>query len=499
MSSPATRVLVVDDNQQFAQVVSDALIERGLHVVVTDDPDRAQAAVAQGCDVAVLDLNMPRMSGLELAGLLKRRDPDLQVMILTGFGDMQSAIQGLQQGIFDFIGKADIDLRRLEHKVREAAERTRLTRTNRDLVARLTDSNARLTALQEASTALSSEQHQDRVLESLAGAAKTLLGAATGRAVLLSHGHSGEVVVAAAAGDGAKTLVGARTRQGEGIAAAVVASGRAASGPDLAGHPAYSRRADEMPTLLPGFVVAPLRHGTVQGALVVAGREAPFAADDERLLTALALQGGIALDNAGSQERLTNFFTHASDMLITVLEQLDVWYRGHSRAVAALADMVTRRLGMPDDQRRDVHYGALLHDIGKVMVAGDVLRSPRRSTPEEMEAVRKHSTLGMEILKPILLWREVLPMVHAHHEWWDGRGYPLGLAGEQIPLGARVIAVADAFDAMTRTTPHRSPKTAEQALNELEAGAGTQFDPRIVRLFVAEYRQHGHALPAEPV
>ena len=437
------------------------------------------------------------MTGLELARLLKARDPNLQVIILTTYDDTESVTPGIKQGIFDFIGKTDIDARRLEHKVREAAAFTRLTRTNRDLVARLTASNARLTALQNASTSLCRELHQDRVLESLARAAKTLLGAATGRAVLFSHGHSGDLVVAAAAGDGAKTIVGARMRQDEGVAAAVVADGKAVSGANLARHPGYSRRADEMPTLLPGFVVAPLRHGNVQGALMVAGRQAPFATDDEGLLASLALQGGIALDNAANLERFTNFFTHASDMLITAVEQLDIWYRGHSRAVAVFADMITRGLGMPDDERRDVHYGALLHDIGKVMVPSDVLRSSRKSTPEEMETLRKHSIFGMEILKPILLWSDILPIVHSHHEWWDGRGYPLGLSGEQIPLGARVIAVADAFDAMTRLTPHRSPKTTDQALNELEAGAGTQFEPRIVRLFVSEYREHGHALPAE--
>src|SRR5699024_7526403 len=151
-----------------------------------------------------------------------------------------------------------------------------------------------------------------------------------------------------------------------------------------------------------------------------------------------------------------------------VLEQLDGFYRGHSRAVAALADMVTRRLGMSAEERRDVHYGGLLHDIGKVMVPIEGLRSSRKSTPEEMDTLRKHPPFGMEIRKPIMLWRDVLPIVHAHHERWDGKGYPLGLADEQIPLGARVIAVADAFDAMTRVTPHRSPKTVDQALNELD-------------------------------
>jgi HD-GYP domain-containing protein (c-di-GMP phosphodiesterase class II) len=97
----------------------------------------------------------------------------------------------------------------------------------------------------------------------------------------------------------------------------------------------------------------------------------------------------------------------------------------------------------------------------------------------------------VELLKPITLWEDILPLIQTHHERWDGNGYPSGLGGEDIPLGARVIAVAESFDAMTRGYPGRPPRTPEQALAELQACAGSQFDPRIVRLFVAEY----HARP----
>ena len=99
------------------------------------------------------------------------------------------------------------------------------------------------------------------------------------------------------------------------------------------------------------------------------------------------------------------------------------------------------------------------------------------------------------MLRPITLWEDILPIIHGHHERWDGRGYPAGLAGEDIPLGARVVAVADVFDAMTRKTPYGPSRTPGEALAELEAFAGTQFDPRVVRLFVAEYRRRGEQIP----
>jgi HD-GYP domain-containing protein (c-di-GMP phosphodiesterase class II) len=436
------------------------------------------------------------MGGLELAALLKEKDADVQIVILTGYGNMETAIEGLHLGVFDYIGKADIDMRRLERAVREASERTKLIRVNRDLVARLTESNNRLQALQQVSTALSGEAHQDRVLESLARAARELCGSATARAILFAPSHSDDIVIEAAAGDGAETLVGVRLQPGEGIAATAAKTDRTIAGPDLAGHPAYSRRGDEMPTLLPGFIAAPLQQRDVRGALVVAGRaRGEFSAEDEALLGALARQGGVAIDNAASQERSTNFFTHASDMLVNVLEQVDVFYPGHSRGVAAIADMVTRRLGLPEEERRDIHFGALLHDIGKVKLPAELLRSANRGSAADMKALQRHPECGMESLKPISEWAGLLPIVYSHHERWDGTGYPNGIAGEQIPLGARVVGVAEAFDAMTRDTPHGAHRTHEEALAEVEACAGTQFDPRIVRLFVAEYRQHAHRLP----
>jgi putative nucleotidyltransferase with HDIG domain len=380
--------------------------------------------------------------------------------------------------------------------VREASERARLTRTNRDLVVQLTQSNARLQALQEVSTALSGEPHQDRVLESLARAARELSGSATARAILFAPSHSADIVIEAASGDGAETLVGVRLQPNEGVAATAAQTGRTMTGPDITRHASYSRRCDEMPTLLPGFIAAPLRQGDVRGALVVAGRSrGPFTSEDQALLNALARQGGVAIHNASNLERSNNFFTHASEMLVNVLEQVDVFYPGHSRGVAALADMVTRRLGLPPEERRAIHFGALLHDIGKLMLPSELLRSASRGNPAEMKALRQHATFGLEILKPITEWADLLPVVHSHHERWDGTGYPQGHAGEHIPLGARVVAVADAFDAMTRATPHGARRTVDEALAELEACSGTQFDPKVVRLFVAEYRQHADQLP----
>jgi len=151
--------------------------------------------------------------------------------------------------------------------------------------------------------------------------------------------------------------------------------------------------------------------------------------------------------------------------------------------------MLSRRLGMPENERRDVHFAALLHDIGKIKIPRHLLTEEGRYHKEARAQMEAHPAFAVEMLKPITLWGEMLPLVHFHHERWDGKGYPSRLSGEEIPVGARIIAVADAFEAMTKGRPYARALTVEEALVQLEEGAGTQFDPRIVGLFVGEYRR----------
>ncbi len=492
MQQPPTRVLVVDDEAQFRSLVTELLIDKGFDARAARDARAALDLVAdRSFGVAVLDLVMPGMGGIELADKIKQVSPDTQVVILTGQGDMGSVIDGLRHGVFDYLQKGDLDIPRLARAVSEAGERSRLTRENRELLTRLQETNRLLKALHDVAAGIAGEPHVDRVLDKLMIAAKILCHASAGRVLLFGRTPGDDLFVTAGAGAGADALRGARLHPDEGITALVALENQAVVVPRPREHPRYSNRFDDLPAESPGLVGAPLRHGSVFGAVCVAGpEEGEFTAEDRDLLAILARQAAVGIENALHNERSINFFTHISDIFVSLLEHMDIFYPGHSRAVAALADMMTRRLGMNDDERRHVHYAALLHDIGKVLVDPAVLKA-ERITEEGRRAMQEHAALGMQILKPISLWAELLPLIHAHHERWDGKGYPRGLAGEEIPVGARVIAIADAFDAMTRNTPHGKHRSPEQGLAEVQAFSGTQFDPRLVSVFVAEYRQRG--------
>jgi putative nucleotidyltransferase with HDIG domain len=489
-SSPTAAVLVVDDDTSFAALVADLLGQQGYRTECASDHAHALERVSHtDYAVAIVDLVLPGGSGSDLAQQLRGRSPDTQVLILTGHGSLPTAIAGIRHGIVDYLEKRDLDLDRLARSVHGAVERWRLVRENRQLMEVLQEHNLRLQSLYAATARLAGGEHSDRILAELVDSTRALLRVERVRVLLFEHGHDGTLTVSEAQGDGAGVLRGVRLHGEEGIAARVALTGQPVRLVRAEDDGRFSARADDLDARGDGFLAVPLRQGAVLGALLAAGRSDGLDLQDQQFATSLALQAATALDKALQSERSVNFFTHTCTILVSFLETKDVHLPGHSRAVATLADMITRRLGLPDAQRRSIHFAALLHDIGKVLLEPDVLRADQRLTQEQLLRMRDHAALGVELLKPITLWQDMLPAIQTHHERWDGNGYPSGLAGEDIPLGARVIAVADAFDAMTRGYPGRPPRTPEQALAELQANAGTQFDPRMVRLFVAEYRE----------
>src|SRR5215211_5199047 len=166
------------------------------------------------------------------------------------------------------------------------------------------------------------------------------------------------------------------------------------------------------------------------------------------------------------------------------IEARDPYTRGHSARVTALAEAIARRLGWTEERLAALRVGGSLHDIGKLAVSDQVLCKEGRLDDRELAQIREHPKIGAKLLLRVAALREAIPYVLYHHERWDGTGYPSGRAGEEIPVEARVLAIADAFDAMTSDRPYRQALTREEALAEIERCAGTQFDPKIARVFL---------------
>jgi putative nucleotidyltransferase with HDIG domain len=177
--------------------------------------------------------------------------------------------------------------------------------------------------------------------------------------------------------------------------------------------------------------------------------------------------------------------------LSAAIEARDPFARGHSSRVTVFAQAIARGLRLEKDRISVLRLGALLHDVGKLVVPSSVLLKRGPLTDEELGLMRRHPAAGARMLRSLGAPETILPLVLHHHERWDGDGYPTGRRGDEIPLEARVLCIADSFDAMTSTRPYRTPWGPDEALEELERCAGTQFDPELVTAFAAAWADAG--------
>jgi len=213
----------------------------------------------------------------------------------------------------------------------------------------------------------------------------------------------------------------------------------------------------------------------------------PFTESDLLLADALAAHVSAAIECAQLLRNQRELFLKTITILAQAVELRDGYTGGHTQRVTRYATLIAERLKLPSDQIELVKLGGPLHDIGKIGIDDAILRKPGKLTPQEFAKMQRHTTMGAEILQTIPEMHPIIPIVRSHHERWDGTGYPDRLAGEDIPLLARIVAVADAFDAMTSNRPYHENKRGmppSYAFGEVERQAGRQFDPRCAAAFL---------------
>ncbi len=210
----------------------------------------------------------------------------------------------------------------------------------------------------------------------------------------------------------------------------------------------------------------------------------PFDNSDLEMLVTLASQISIALYNAQLYEDLEASYLSAVRALANSIDAKDAYTRGHSERVARYSMEIGRVMKMTTDEIKNLHIGALLHDIGKIGIAEAIINKSSRLTEEEYIEIKTHPSRGASIIEPAKFLREKVPLIKYHHERYDGKGYPEGLKGENIPLMARIVCVADSFDAMTSKRAYRDVMPLDEARNELVKCSGTQFDPRVINAFL---------------
>ncbi|NIM02650.1 GAF domain-containing protein [bacterium] len=235
------------------------------------------------------------------------------------------------------------------------------------------------------------------------------------------------------------------------------------------------------------FVSVPLKvQNRVIGVLSINNKESKqkFNEKDLRLLTILAEQSARTIENAELYKHMQDTYLGTIQTLARAIDAKDPYTKGHSDRVTRYAVKIAKEMNLSQSAIRNIEYSALIHDIGKIGIQESILTKKGGLSGTEYEIVKMHPLIGESIITPVKFLNGVAPLILYHHERFDGKGYLEGLRGEAIPLGARIISVADAFDAMTSDRPYRKALTKKRARDELEKESGKRFDPQVIEAFL---------------
>ncbi|MBN1823476.1 MAG: GAF domain-containing protein [Endomicrobiales bacterium] len=326
---------------------------------------------------------------------------------------------------------------------------------------------------------------KEELSQSVINSACRLIRSDAGSLMLLNH-ETNELTIAASKGLSEEVIETTKMKLGEGIAGRVAQTGKAIFVEDIESDARFLRT-NAKHYSSKSFICVPLRvKNRIVGVLNVNSCEKNriFEERDVRLLTILADQAAITFENIELYDNLQNFYLEMVQTLARAIDAKDSYTHDHADRARHYARLIGKKLSLPEPMIRHIEYAALMHDIGKIGIDETILHKTGKLTNEEREIIKKHPAIGNRIIAPVAFLSPVAPMVLYHQEWYNGQGYPEGLVGEEIPLGARIVAVIDAYDAITSDRPYRKALSKEVAIKELKKGSGTQFDERVVKAFL---------------
>lgn len=397
--------------------------------------------------------------------------------VTTPLGALTTSTRKLAEG--DFSAKVETGG---PAEIVELAENfNRMTDSLSERSDALTKKVLELATLYEMSRSLGLTLDLEALLESVLESALRIFEAEIGY-IIMADRESGVLSVTAA--HGIDTV-----RSGDRLTANSMSEWVIREGRPLIFNPATEDGQDREPESFSGAVAAlcvPLQsaEGPI-GSITVGTRDQArrFSGDDVRLLATIANHVTIAIGNIGLFSSVQEAYLATVRALAAAVDAKDPYTRGHSEGVASYALRIGEQLGLSQEQMTALEMAAYLHDIGKIGISEDILLKPGKLTEVEMGQMRHHPLIGANILKPVAFPWPIAPVVRHHHEHYDGTGYPAGLRRDEIPMLARVLTVADAFEAMVADRPYRRGRSEQEAMLELRRCAGTQFDPRIVESF----------------
>jgi diguanylate cyclase (GGDEF)-like protein/putative nucleotidyltransferase with HDIG domain len=532
MAEAPADILIVDDEPEIRSVLRDALASETRRCTTAETGEQAIALLQQRpFDAVVSDIAMPGMSGLDLLAEAQAVRPDCSMVLITGHGSMDWAKDAIRKGAFDYIEKP-FDLSSLSDTVDRAVTAGRenreashgpgaepAVRTHHDPLTGLpnhscfVDQLKRLRALARRTnqplTILMvdvdgfhriNEAHGHNVGDSvLRGIGQCLRSTARESDLVARYGWDQFVVVLYETNASTAEPLARRYlenvrgltvgSQAEPVTCTVSIGLCECETGFVEGETDLLRRAGE------ALVEAKNRGGNTFVTWSTLDRASQWVD-----LGPLASSLGAMRDACAQlQHQIRQSYLESTRALVAAVEAKDPYTEKHSMTVTHYAVAFARELGLPESQIQTIATAGILHDIGKIGVPDAILTKPGRLTEDEFELVKQHPRMGVQILSHIRFLRGELPLILHHHERWNGRGYPAGLAGEAIPLGARILHLADSLDAMLSARSYKTGYDVTRASRELQTHAGRQFDPNLVSMVTRwlEKNPHQIVLPHE--
>ncbi len=514
---PTQRVLVIDADATHRMLVSRALADHGFDVVAAVDGRQGlEYFHAQPIDVVIVDRDLPDLPGLRVCHELSGNGSGASVpVVMSGLGDDdESPLKAFEAGAQDYLRKPmspEEICARIEHALENQRLKRMLSKQNLELNSELSEGQKELEgayrqlkrqllsqrALFDVSHEINSSIDVDEQINILL---LTVMGQLVIEmaAIFVARDEESPLELHSTKGVPSSAMRSVRLEQEIALLEHFEQDPRAMNlrnpearmsmGPDL-------RRMVEM-----GFVTAlPIMIGPRLGGILFLGDKAggrQLDDSDLMLLSSLLASAGIAMEKAALFRKLQESYIATIQSLMSAMEAKDTYTRGHTARVSRYAMAIAQAMGFSKEALEDVRLGATLHDIGKIGIHESILNKEGGLTSQELEIMKEHPALGDRILRNISFLQRARKMVRHHHERWDGQGYPDGLKAEEISLGARIVTVADAFDAMTSNRTYSEGMGLEEAIWNLTSKVGTQFCEDTVRVFVKLLREGLVTLPS---
>lgn len=489
---PTETILVVDDDQASCETLGDILELRGYTVLTAPTGEAAEGLVrSTPVNAVLLDLRLPDRSGVEVLRFVKEFAPETEVLMVSGYASLASAIEAMRYGAFGYVQKP-VNVEEVLSGLRRALERQRMARELQQANAENLERVQELELLLETARVVSSRLELTEVLQVLAEQMVDRLQVTLCHISVLEEDRAHLIVRATFP---VRQIpweldIGYRINLELAPTYRRVVENRDVLflQPDDPAWP-LETEVDLIPAkeagsaLLVPMMVKERIVGVVTLLEVRQWKRSPFTQEKANLCKAMASGAAIAIENALLFEDRERAHLATLASLVSALDARERETRAHSVRVQEYTLTLAKAMGIPEGELKAMAAGALLHDIGKIGIQDSILLKSSELTDDEWNEMRKHPVIGSDILRWLTHLEGAREIVVAHQEHWDGSGYPAGLAGTAIPLGARIFAVADALDAMTSDRPYRSKTSFRRAQDEIYRCAGTQFDPEIVKAF----------------